>query len=254
MYHEPYKNGYSVLPQLKKLGDRPIFEIDANFDHYLREKQLALKEQYCWVEKEYSPLVDVTIARFVAENYPGPLNQPCSLFNIGPQIQEDLAVHCIDGERDWMAAGHICFPSGWKPEDKVGRDFEQIHWPIPGMDLRSAHKMARSMVHSGPFERFVWGIVFENRINGHPQTPKKKFDPEAPVLYVKVERQITVGFPSVNAALFVIRQFLIEERDIDKPALLASLEKMTPDQIAYKGITKSYDSVLAYLRSPLSAS
>jgi len=58
----------------------------------------------------------------------------------------------------------------------------------------------------------------------------KKFDENNPEVNIKVERQVTVGFPKNNFCLFILRQYLIEEKDIDKKLLSMSIENMTPEQ------------------------
>lgn len=248
MYHS-YKNGYSVLPKLNKLGNSVVFQGTGwDIDRFEQEKIDALKHQQCFLEHNITPEIYEAVNNFIVNSqywFPTP---PLTFSNLAMQCQEDLAIHRMDDSKDWLAAAHICFPSGWLPEEKIGKSFEEIHSPIPGMNLKTSRKLVETMIYSGPFDRYVWGVIFEDRINRHPRFPKKLFDINNPVLYVTIERQVIVGFPEHKAALFVIRQFLIKESDIDKPALLKSLEGMTPEQITYKGIESSYSSLLSHLR------
>ena len=103
------------------------------------------------------------------------------------------------------------------------------------------------MVYSPPFERYVWGLIFEDRVSGHPNYVKKSFDPEFPKLWVKYERQVVVGFPDILSSLFSICQYLIPEDQIDKSALRSSLELMTIDQRVYKGLNNNFEELLLYL-------
>ena len=105
----------------------------------------------------------------------------------------------------------------------------------------------QTIIHGGPFERFVWSVIFEPRLNGHPRIPKRTFDPDHPVVFVKVERQITVGIPEHEAVLFLFKQSLIPEADIDKPALVRALNSMTLPQRRYKDMDGCFEELVAWL-------
>ena len=247
MYHA-YEHGYSVLPRLRKLGSGPVFELTPHdLPRYLQAKHEAVRSQTCFLEHDMSAEIYDTVCGFVVRHYPGPLQEPHTFANLAMQVQEDLIIHRLDDRRDWMAAGHICFPSHWLPESKIGRSLAEIHAPIPGMNLNNQRELAEAMVYSGPFERFVWTVIFEDRLSGHPRLPRKRFDPARPVLFAKVERQVTVGFPDCRAGLFVLRQHLIPEHELNRPALAAALRGMSPDELAYKGLSESIDDLLDYL-------
>jgi hypothetical protein len=55
-----------------------------------------------------------------------------------------------------------------------------------------------------------------------------------------------VGFPEKKFCLFVLRQYLIEEKDIDKKSLIKTIENMSDEQKRYKGLLESKD-LLDYL-------
>lgn len=255
MVYHAYREGYSVLPRLKKL-EGPIFVVDDAYDRYVAEKAEAVARQTCFVEggmtdELYDVLCDF-IGRQSAVAREGldasPVTSPKARFvRLMMRIQEDVAVHRLDETTDWLACAHVCFPSSWRPEEKVGRPLAEIHVPVPGMRLQNSRKLAEAMVYAGPFERYVWGVIFEDRINGHPRFAKAKFDPAAPRVFVKIERQVTYGFPKFGAAAFVLRQHLIAEPAIDRPALVAALREMTPEQRAYKGLDGCFDELIAHL-------
>lgn len=248
MYHV-YKKGYSVLPQLSRITNDKVFEVTLKDQmQFLEAKCEATKFQTCFTEHEMDQDIYKTVCRFIVDNYPIRLNEPFTFSNIAMQIQEDIAIMRLDDEREWLAAAHICFPSGWLPEDKIGRSFSEIHAPVPGINLAMGRKMVEAMIHRGPFERFVWSPVFEDRINFHPRTLKVKFDPKNPAIFIKVERQLTIGFPEHRASLFVIRQHLIRD-EIDKLALAESLKSMTEDQRIYKGVNECFDELVSWLSS-----
>jgi len=55
-----------------------------------------------------------------------------------------------------------------------------------------------------------------------------------------------VGFPEKNFCLFVLRQYLIDEKEIDKPSLIKAIKNMTPEQKRYKSLENCED-LLSYL-------
>jgi len=208
-----YLDGYSVLPALKRL-DGPVFVRDEEAGWYREEKERALAQQQCCMRHELPPELEAAIVAWIV----GQTNvvAPFTLEGVMLQLQEDIAIQRIDQGRDWLAGCHICFPSGWLPEEKIGRPLELIHSPIPGINLPTSHKLVETIVHHGPFVRYVWSVVYERAINYHPQYVKQPFDPNGPI-YVKVERQVTWGFPEWNAAAFVLRQGLIPRRRLITP-------------------------------------
>lgn len=238
---EAYRDGYSVLPKLKPL-DGPVFRQDEKYAYYIQEKEKAVENQLCFLEHDCSSEIDVTICDFIREQAEWTTAE--SFQDLAMQLQEDIAIHRVEDGRDWLAACHVCFPSGWEPLEKIGRPLREIHAPIPGMNLDASFKLAQTMVNHGPFKRYVWSVIHEHRINCHPRTPRAEFNLDLPKLYLKVEEQITWGFPELNAALFVLRQNVLHPGQIDLFALYNALKKMTPEQKAYKGIS---DDVILWI-------
>lgn len=183
------------------------------------------------------------------------------------QVQEDLAVTLTTGERDWLAAVHVCSPSGWVPEEKVGLPFTEVHRPVPGMEriAGSAPSLVRATVERGPFVRFVWGIAGDDRWNHHPEpppgVPAAEWRPPAfrrqaePPFYFRVERQVLWGLPQAGACLFVIGPYHTDPREIRadpcRSALLCqALRSMGPEALAYKGIKEHVRDILNWLEQP----
>ncbi|UCE90017.1 MAG: DUF3445 domain-containing protein, partial [Pseudomonadota bacterium] len=180
------------------------------------------------------------------------------------QLQEDLAVVAADKDGDQVCAIHLCFPNHWAPQDKIARSFHAIHAPVPGMAPinRKAAQLITAMIHKGPFVRFAWGLATDTRLNHHPVAPPgedpacwagRSFDADCPKLYLRVERQTTVGFPEVNAALFTIRSYFYDVAQIRRePAacapLVSAIESMSGTQLAYKGLARDRDAIVAWLR------
>lgn len=260
MYH-PYRDGYSVLPKLKRITDAEVFVPVPNYSRFIDEKwdlwRSGRHAEFYYGNLKligalntllYGELMEF-FAVYHPRQHPWPKgHRPVHIAfrDVLMHIPEDIVIHRVEDDRDWMAFGHLYFPSGWDPAEKIGKSFEEIHGPVPG--FKSSRKLVESMVYSGPFERFVWSAIFEDRIDSHPSNTFAPFDPDNPQVWVKVERQTIRGFPEHKAALFVLQQFLVPEAEIDKPALVAALAGMSPAEIAYKGMEQSHGPLLEYLR------
>lgn len=235
----PYKNGYSTLPALKKLEGSPFLKDET----LVKIRQEAAKTQKVFFEHDIDESVYAPICAYIAQESQQELkNFPEMAVNLA----EDVIVHRMRGTQDWMAAGFICLPSGWWPEEKIGQPLSKIHEPIPGMKLDQSRKLVETMINHGPFYRFVWSVVFEEKVNFHPSVPKKKFDGK---VWVKIERQMTIGFPEIQSALFVLRQGLIQPEEIDYEGLYQACSNMNEAERIYKNIS---DDVLNYLYGKIS--
>jgi hypothetical protein len=184
---------------------------------------------------------------------------------LASQAQEDLAVVSVSGDGgDWLSALHICCPSHWAGEGKVGKDFASVHAPVAGIERinRAARQMVNALVHRGPYVRFAWTIETDARLNHHPEPPpgvpierwrRLSFNRSAARLFLRVERQTLWGFPGVGAFLFAIRTYLTDCEEIKKrpgecDKLRSAIASMTPESLAYKGLTQHKDDILAWLR------
>ena len=182
------------------------------------------------------------------------------------QVQEDMAVLCSNSERaEWLAAIHLCSPSHWAAEDKIGKNFFQIHAPVAGIEKmnRSAPSLVDAMINKGPYVRFVWGFATDRQLNHHPVPPPgvpmekwrgRSFNAAATQspFTLRVERQVIYGLPAVNASIFTVRVYFIDGNDIranptERAQLRSSLLSMTPEHRIYKGLDKSMNEIIDWL-------
>lgn len=247
MPEHAYLKGFSTLPDLKKISFDQVFEKDhSNSAEIQKEKSKALKDRLCFFEKNVNDQIYDRCKDFILKYYPTSLKSS-EYIDIAREVDEDLIIHRQSGDDDWMASGHVCLPSSWDPSEKIGLSFDEMHAPVP-MSLKNSSKIVKAIINSGPFERYLWSVVYEKKYDFHPSTNSKKFDKFNPEVYVKIERQITVGFPEENFCLFILRQYLIEEKDIDKRGLIQSIQNMTCEQKKYKGLLNS-EELIEYLRN-----
>lgn len=245
----PYRNGYSVLPQLNRIAVHQVFHSNSELRNDCRvAKQEAMVTQQVCFSQCLGVRVETEIANWIRQHYPIPLAGE-KLEELAPQMSEDVVVHSLDEESDAMTFGHICFPSGWDPSHAIGRSFEQIHQPVPGMNLKNSRKLVETIVHHGPFERFVWSVIFDKEINGHPTRSRKLFSLDYPIVFVKVERQVTVPFPDHSCVLFLLQQSLIKSDEIDKLALARAIQDMSVEELRYKNLGDCRDELAHWLES-----
>ncbi len=272
----PLESGrYEVKPGLYKFGtdfgngeaDRQVFQFDDEFPRYHAAKLAARAERLSkyYQTHEYRPKTAERIHRFIVgatfRSRPVPNDnrdrQPApTLDELALRVQEDLAVIQRDGGRHWLAAIHLCFPNHWSAEDKIGKTFAEIHAPVAGIEPinRQADKLVDAMIRATTgYVRFVWGIATDTELNHHPGNPRgRRFDPNHPRAFLRIERQTIWGFPEVDASLFTIRTYFedIAALPAEKRAkVISAIESMTPAALRYKGLAESRDDLLAWLRS-----
>lgn len=169
------------------------------------------------------------------------------------RLQEDAVVvrRAKDGS-DRVVMMHVSVPGSWRPEQRFGTSFMDIHRPVP--DFASREKEAAQMVHAmiarGPYVRFVWSTPPDRYLDHHPDLGAKGSWHAATEGYLRVERQLTIPFPDVEAGLFLIRTYIYPfaslqptERDAVRGAILGM-----PEVVArYKGLHEHREAIVAAL-------
>ncbi|MCW5892778.1 MAG: DUF3445 domain-containing protein [bacterium] len=175
-------------------------------------------------------------------------------------LQEDVAVVRLDGTRSRLCYLHVSLPSGWSP-DAVAAErvstFGRVHAPLAadmGSDAVTGlrgEEWLRTLVHAGPHRRFTWGLQLDAGLDQHPAR-RPQVD-AVRGLWLRVERQVTVGLPDEQAMLFLIRPYVVELAEARAAGVLADLvaavRGMDAGQAAYK-LQGRRDEVLALLTRP----
>lgn len=249
MYH-PYKNGYQTFPEMKELGKGKVFQISPkDYEFFLEEKQKACENQLCFVEHNMSQEIYDDVCQFIVETYPAQLEEPFTFDNIALQIQEDLAIHRMDDENDWLAAAFVCFPTKWRPEDKIGLSFRSMHDPVLPITYEKSRSLIEEIIDDGPFVRYFWTPVFDlDQINYHPSIPSKKFIRNDPCIHCKVERQVLVGFPKHRAFLIVMRQWIVPQEELDLTAMYDAINDLGTENEKHCGIFTEFYQIKEYLK------
>ncbi|NBY19953.1 DUF3445 domain-containing protein [bacterium] len=180
------------------------------------------------------------------------------------QIQEDIAITSRTEEKKegWLSALHLCSPSHWAPESKIGRNFADVHRPIAGAEkmIRTGAQLVDGSIRKGPYVRFVWGFGTDSRLNHHPEAPSgvdpdqwkgRVFDKssEKSPFILRLERQLIFGLPHLEAYFFGIHVYFIDGEEIrrndrERNLLRSALLSMTPESLDYKGLRDCLPEVI----------
>ena len=178
------------------------------------------------------------------------------------QVQEDLAFVSVYAAGERLTYLHLCHANHWAGEDKLDRGFEAMHGPVPGFEriARQSGRLMDALTTQGPFVRFAWGVATDARLNHHPEPPPgwdagewrgRRFDADAPALYLRVERQVTMGLPEVPGFVFTIRTYLRDVQELDgrsRQTLAAALASMDEATAGYKGLEQR-GALIEWLRT-----
>jgi len=160
---------------------------------------------------------------------------------------EDFAA--VDGGNatiPWIAA---CLPSHWAPQAKVGRHFAEVHAPVAdnSLLLAAGEQLLRLVCGPEHWERFVWNVTHEPRLNQHPALagsgawPIDAFaDPDHPRAWLRSERQTFIPLPALTQAVFTIA--------VDTMPLAQAIATPGHARKLHDAVASMSDAVLTYRR------
>ena len=172
-------------------------------------------------------------------------------------VQEDLCL-MRRGESAWrLAAASVCFPSKWSLADKIGRELDTIHAPVPGLQGRmgdTIHRLFDRLPVDRPVWRLNWSIYGDDQLS-HPETQDDPARPLPDRFFLRIERQTLRRLPISRDILFTIRIHLDPLETLAQHPRKADLifglqrqmQELTAVQAAYKGLLRVRDVILAEL-------
>lgn len=148
------------------------------------------------------------------------------LLTLGRLLQNDLCLMQRDGQGDYLlTAAILCFPAGWRLDEKLGRPMGRIHLPVAKYSEDVARRVDRLMAAIRP-DTPLW------RMNAHRSRaplfnplseamPKDMDEGEMP--WVRAERQCLLRLPQSGAVVFSIHTYVVRLQDLspDQAAALA---------------------------------
>ena len=206
---QKYGPSYTVSPGIKKIGDLPIIEFDNQEDRYLELKKKTKENIFFdpMFDKDKDQKVVNKIKEILETEYPNKNFNFNTFEEMGYAIQEDIAIFHRSNK---LIALHVSFPSSWKPKDKIGLSFANVHKPVPGMQkfLEQEQTYVDMMCNAiKPIIRYVWGE--------HSNYLLCPLEPLDGVKVMHTERQTFVGIPEDDLGIFFIRKKVIPFNDTD---------------------------------------
>ena len=281
--YEPWRGGrYDVRPNLHALGrdfgngpfDHHVFQFAADAPAVLRAKRDAttLDPASASLRSNFDAPTRHAASELIRRHLPAfDASQPSpppsrergergngpgeDLHDLAARVPEDLAVVRLDRAtgRDWVAALEVCHPAGWSPRDKIGQSFAALHAPVAGgeaLRTKATHYVHAMCAATGGLVRFGWGLQFDADLDNTPGRPRADFDPAAPRVLARVERQTIHGLCGGTAALFTIRTYLYDVADLSADSrrdLAAAVASMSPAARLYKAMPRDTRSLRCYI-------
>jgi hypothetical protein len=183
---------------------------------------------------------------------------------IGRQVQEDLIILNPQG---YITAGQLCFPSGWSLGEKLGKQFMDVHAPLPPMAmpmLKAANTFMERIPVNKSFMRNNWGFRLGDQLDlsskysdAYRQRLKDvlpKLDRESfgKKVFLRVEHQTLTRLKRSGDVLFTIHTYqhslesIVAHRE-QTMTLLSFLKGTPPELIDYKVMTPLMEPLLEYL-------
>jgi Protein of unknown function (DUF3445) len=177
-------------------------------------------------------------------------------------VAEDMCV-LVPRDGAWvLGAACVCFPSHWRPADKLGRPVVEIHAPVPHYPAELAARVDRFLDRLAPGRsawRRNWLVHTDDRLFAPVPAPP----PEPPLtaadagdrLWLRSERQTLTRLLRTGAIVFTIRTQQVPLAAVaTHPDLRARLARAVsawpPHQTAYRGGEALRRPLAAWLTAP----
>lgn len=174
------------------------------------------------------------------------------LLELSRVIAEDLCLlKKIEGA--WtLVAGAVLFPSRWRLSEKLGKNLDQIHTPVPGYTQGLQPYMTPTF-DKITSDRAVWRKNWSLHSTSDLHQPESIHEAVDPQMYWwRTERQTLTRSAESESILFTIRNRAeplswIMARPEEAGAFAATLESMSPETIEYKGLSADHQRIVRTL-------
>jgi hypothetical protein len=148
-------------------------------------------------------------------------------------IEEDVAVM----HQGKLAAICFCFPSGFKPSEKLGMHLSDIHRPVADGELliKSSPGIAKAMCEHPSFRRWVWTVTVNPDLSNHPSNQKNTVPQNIDDLYFRVETQTTASIDK-ETSLFFVKVDVVPLKTVWNQRILDSINSMSDEVLTYKNL------------------
>ena len=196
---------------------------------YLEQKKKELKLHKDSLNGE-SDLSENKGLRIKVSNYLKS-EQEMSLEDLTLSLEEDFVVM----HKGNMELVSVCFPSGWIPVNKLGKNLSSIHSPVADNDqlIKSSRKLSEYMCKQS-IKRWVWTITTFPELSNFPGFKKPEVS-KIENLYFRLETQTSVPLDS-ETSLFFIKVEVIPLLTIWNIKILESVNSMSENVLQYKDL------------------
>lgn len=218
------------------LRDRLIEERETEVHAVLPQAAEAAAEVYAMV-LDRLPGLGVMLDGEVAVRPDGvrvPLDPSRPLLTLGRLLQEDVCLMQPDGSGEHaLTAAILCFPAGWRLDEKLGRPLMRMHAPVAKYTADVGRRVQRLMDAIRP-DTPMW------RANAHrsraplfnplsESANRLRIDDDKP--WIRCERQCFIRLPVSRAVVFTIHTYVVAREDLT-PEQAAALAEFPIHQSA----------------------
>lgn len=180
------------------------------------------------------------------------------LVELSCQMEPDLVLLAPHRNGPYtVAGGCVCFPSGWRLTDKIGRSMQAVHDPVPGINAAIGAQIDRllpNMRSEHCVIRWNWGACRSPELNHHPDRllPELVSPLNIDDVWLRREYQALLALPKTGGIVFGIHvshvpwRALRDDRDTARRAAHA-IRTMPADLLKYKRLDHVRDELLRLL-------
>ncbi len=157
-----------------------------------------------------------------------------NIIDLSLMLEEDVAVM----HKGKLSAICFCFPSGFKPSERVGMLLEDIHKSVADNELlvKASPGISRVMCEQPSFRRYVWTITNNPNLSNHPDTKINDIPNSIDDLYFRWETQTTAKV-NEQTSLFFVKVDVVPLKTVYNQKILDSINSMSKNILEYKNLT-----------------
>lgn len=165
-------------------------------------------------------------------------SQQCNVYSnniidLALRLEEDVAIM----HKGVLIAICFCFPSGFKPGNRVGMTLSQIHMPVADGELlvKASPGISRVMTEQPSFRRWVWTVTNNPNLSNHPNEKISQEPISLDDLYFRYETQTTARVDQ-DTSLFFVKVNVVPLKEVWNNKILDSINSMSDAVLEYKNL------------------
>ena len=222
---------YTTQPHMKRYDGPLLVDPDPKV---IEQKRIELRK---WDSKLFAIAKDNPFVGRVSEHLN--LQKTKSIVQLALQMEEDFAIL----HKGRLHEICFCFPSSWKPAERVGMTLEDIHRPVgDGQKLvEASQRIAHTISTSGPYRRHVWTLSNSGELSQYPDGKSSVVPHRIEDLWFRMEVQTTSPLGDGDTCLFLVQVLVVPLSELwrtesNRILLTSSIESMSENVLRYKGL------------------